>query len=146
MSYGKGWWDYVEILRCLSDKFEIAELEVVGTYVMKTPPPQEELLMPVVKLKMDSVELIVKYDFGVFPAKWTISVKGSRSTIGSTFGLFENVDLRQRTITGFASDWVYPPYSESPSRFSCELDDEWDVAAFIWLVLAPDSRSPYQIT
>lgn len=67
LEYGKGWWDYIGMLRRLASKFEIEGLEVVGTYLMRTPPPEEELLMPVVKLTERSVELIVKYDFGTFP-------------------------------------------------------------------------------
>ncbi len=34
LEYGKGWWDYVEILQRLLDKFAIEEPEVVGTYFM----------------------------------------------------------------------------------------------------------------
>ena len=140
LEYGKGWWDYVEILQRLMDKFAIEEAQVVGTYIMKTPPPQEELLMPVVKLKMKTVDLIVKYDFGTFPETWTISTKSSTSHVGPTLGLFNrNTDLRLKTVSGFEPGWVYPPYCESQTRFSCELQDEWDLAAFIRLVSNEDS-------
>lgn len=140
LEYVKGWWDYVEILQRLMDKFAIQESQVVGTYIMKTPPPQEELLMPVVKLKMKNVELIVKYDFGTFPETWTISAKSSNAHVGPTLGLFNpNPDLRLKTVSGFEPAWVYPPYCESPTRFSCELRDEWDLAAFIRLVSNEDA-------
>ena len=144
LSYGKGWWDYIEILRRLADKFEIAAMDVIGTYVMKTPPPEERLLMPVVGMKTADLELIIKYDFGVFPERWTISVNGDSLKVGSTFGLFdENADLRRETIPGFEPEWLYPRYRESPSRFSCLLHDEWDVAAFVRLVLARDVEHPF---
>ncbi len=135
LEYGKGWWDYIEILQRLIDKFTVEKSEVVGTYIMKTPPPQEELLMPVVKLKMENVELIIKYDFGIFPERWTISAKSSHTNVGPTFGLFNpNTDFRLKKVTGFEPEWVYPPHYESPTQFTCELQDEWDLAAFIRLI------------
>jgi hypothetical protein len=143
LEYGKGWWDYVEILQRLIDKFGIEEPEVVGTYLMKTPPPQEELLMPVVKLKMKDAELIVKYDFGTFPERWTISANTSKALVGSTLGLFnKNTDLRLMTVNGFQPEWLYPPYRESQTRFSCELRDEWDLATFIRFISNDDAQYP----
>lgn len=140
LEYGKGWWDYIEMLRRLASKFEIEGLEVVGTYLMRTPPPEEELLMPVVKLTARSAELIVKYDFGTFPETWTVSVKSSNAKPQSTFGLFDpTADLRGKTVTGFDPEWVYASYSESPAHFSCVLKDEWDLAALIRIVSNRDS-------
>lgn len=66
LQYRKGWWDYIELIRRLMGKFETQEAQVVAIYIMSTPPPQEELLMPVVKFAVGSTEYIVKYDFGVF--------------------------------------------------------------------------------
>lgn len=134
LEYGKGWWDYIETLRRLAFKFEIDHVDVVGTYVMKTPPPQEELLMPVVRLRTATVELIVKYDFGTFPEAWTVSAKITKGRIASTLGLFD-CGLRLGTVAGFEAAWVYPPYSDSPDRFSCQLADEWDLAALTRLAV-----------
>ncbi len=67
LQYGKGWWDYVETLRRLVGKFEITHADVVATYSMRTPPPEEELCMPVVRLRTATAELVVKYDFGTYP-------------------------------------------------------------------------------
>ncbi len=134
LQYGKGWWDYVETLRRLVDKFEIAHADVVATYSMRTPPPEEELCMPVVRLRTATAELFVKYDFGRYPDAWTVSARVPKHPIGSTFGLFDS-DQRLGEVPGFESAWIYPPYSESPDHFSCELRDEWDLAAFVRLVL-----------
>jgi hypothetical protein len=134
LQYGKGWWDYIEILRRVVEKFDVEHVDVVGTYVMETPPPQEELLMPVVRLRMGAVELIVKYDFGTFPDTWTVSARIPKRIIASTFGLFDP-DLRLEKVAGFDTSWVYPPYSVGPERFSCELRDEWDLAAFVRLIV-----------
>jgi hypothetical protein len=45
LQYGKGWWDYIETLRRLVDKFNIAHVDVVATYSMRTPPPVEGICM-----------------------------------------------------------------------------------------------------
>lgn len=135
LEYGKGWWDYIEILRRLMGKFGIEEAEVIGTYAMKTPPPHEKLHMPVVKMKMRGVEFIVKYDFGTVPETWTVSVHNPGAKAGPTLGLFdEKMDLRLKRVDGLRAQWVYPPYSGSPAQFSCELEDEWDLAALLRLV------------
>jgi hypothetical protein len=55
---------------------------------------------------------------------------------GPTFGLFDAaLDLRASPLEGFGPDWVFGPYRENQAEFSCELEDEWDVAAFLRLVL-----------
>src|SRR2546425_11431212 len=69
LQYGKGWWDYIEMLRRLASKFEIEQLEVVGTYTMRTPPPEEKLRMPIVKLTAGNGEVIVENNFMTFFAK-----------------------------------------------------------------------------
>jgi hypothetical protein len=137
--YRKGWWDYVEIVQRLMDTHELEQAEVVGTYLMKTPPPKEELLMPVVKLEVRTAVFLLKYDFGVWPERWTLSTTRSAPYTSPTFGLFDAVtDLRSKTVAGFEPEWLYPPYRESPGQFTCELGDEWDVVTFIRLMAYED--------
>jgi hypothetical protein len=38
--YGKGWWDYVELVRRFASKFDVEDVRVVGHYVVHTPPPE----------------------------------------------------------------------------------------------------------
>jgi hypothetical protein len=137
LEYGKGWWDYIEILRRIAWKFNVDHIDVVGTYVVNTPPPEEELEMPVVRLRTPTVELFVKYDFGAFPEEWTVSARMSQTHPRSTFGLFDS-SRRLDTLAGFDPSWVYPPYAESPGRFSCELEDEWDLVMFMGLVVGEE--------
>jgi hypothetical protein len=33
--YGKGWWDYVELIRRYADKFEFSDVRVVGHYTVR---------------------------------------------------------------------------------------------------------------
>jgi len=81
LQYGKGWWDYIELIRRLMYKFGAEEAHVVATYPMRTPLPEEDLLMPVVQFEVGSTEFIVKYDFGVYPERWMVSVKNAISVV-----------------------------------------------------------------
>lgn len=74
LSYSKGWWDYIEFIRSICDKFNCSKVVVVSTYIMETPPPKEKLLMPVVSLEIDQIRFIMKMDFGGLPPYWTLSV------------------------------------------------------------------------
>jgi hypothetical protein len=136
--YRKGWWDYIEIVRRLAGKFDIddRDIQVVSTYLLKTPPPCEELLMPVLRLNTPNIQFTIKYDFGVYPEAWTVSVKSSIGAASTTLGLFDpDRDLRTKTIPGFEEEWVYGPYSANPAQFSCDVQDEWDLACLFRLML-----------
>jgi hypothetical protein len=138
LQYRKGWWDYIEIVRRLAGKFEIddGDIQVISTFAMKTPPPTEALLMPVFQIKALSAEFILKYDFGVYPEAWTVSVWSQLGSLQSMLGLFDpNQDLCAKHIAGFQTEWVYGPYCQDASRFSCEVRDEWDLACLFRLVL-----------
>jgi hypothetical protein len=134
LQYRKGWWDYIELIRRLMSKFEAQEAQVVAAYVMGTPPPQEELLMPVVKFAVGPTEYVFKYDFGVFPECWTVSIKNAASTVRPILGLFDDKqDLRGDVIAGFENEWIHGPYCSDPTHFTCEIQDEWDLAALVRL-------------
>jgi hypothetical protein len=93
LQYGKGWWDYIEMLRRLASKFKIEQVEVVGTYTLRTPPPEEKLRMPIVKLASETIEIIVKYDFSTFPETWTASVKAAKAKPQPTLRVFDPADI-----------------------------------------------------
>ena len=51
-------------------------------------------------------------------------------------GLFDPaVDLRQLPVDGLGPDFVFAPYGDNQTEFSCELEDEWYVATLLRLVL-----------
>jgi hypothetical protein len=137
--YGKGWWDYVELIRRFVSKHEVEQVQVIGHYVIETPPPRERLPMPAVALTRGGVLVALKYDFGAgcrWPREWTVSVRRPTPYRGPTFGLFDpSLDLRQAAVEGFMPDFVFGPYRENQSEFTCEVDDEWDVATLLRLVL-----------
>jgi hypothetical protein len=62
LQYSKGWWDYIELIRRLMYKFGAKEAQVVATYSMRTPPPEEDLLMPAVQFAVGSTEFIGALD------------------------------------------------------------------------------------
>ncbi len=139
LEYRKGWWDYIEIVRRLAGKFDIEDrdIQVVSTYLMKTPPPCEELLMPVLRLKTPNIQFTIKYDFGVYPEAWTVGVQSGLDTGPTTLGLFDpGRDLRAKAIAGFEKDWIYGPFSENTRQFTCDVQDEWDVACLFRLVFS----------
>jgi hypothetical protein len=54
---------------------------------------------------------------------------------GPTLGLFDPAfDVRSDRADGLAPDFVFPPYQQNAAQFSCELDDEWDVATLLGFV------------
>ncbi len=139
LEYGKGFWDYVEMLRRMIDKFDANDARVIGTYVVRTPPPEEELPMPAVAFSVRGVTFAVKFDFGAladWPYEWTVSVVRRSAYLGPTFGLFEpELDLSARApISGFPPELALGSFRKDPASFTCRLVDEWDVAALIRLV------------
>ncbi len=58
--YGKGWWDYVELIRRFNCKFDLSDVRVIGDYKVSTPPPEEELPMPAVALIGRGVTVALK--------------------------------------------------------------------------------------
>ena len=136
--YGKGWWDYVELIRRFASKFDVEDARVVGHYVVRTPPPEEQLPMPAVALARRDVMVALKYDFGAtarWPKEWIVSIRRPTPYRGPLFGLFDqDVDLRKVRVDGLAPDLIFGSYRQNQSEFSCELDDEWDVATVLRLI------------
>ncbi len=135
LSYRKGWWDYVTFLYRLDELYGGKNTTVVSTYEMGTPPPQEILLMPVARLETGRAVFIVKTTFdGIGPA-WTVSVIRESSERIPLYRLIdEHEELAPGPIDGFAAEWIFPPYAENPARFTCRIEDDWQLDTFIWVV------------
>ncbi|MGH7435420.1 MAG: hypothetical protein ACRENE_07075 [Polyangiaceae bacterium] len=138
--YGKGWWDYVELVRRFSCKFELPDVRVAGHYVVHTPPPEENLPMRAVALRGNGILVGLKWDFGAvprWPREWTVSIRRRSPYRGPMFGLFDpSLDLRREGVDGFGDGLVFGPYRENPAEFTCEVEDEWDVATLLRFVCA----------
>lgn len=137
-AYSKGWWDYVEVVRRLAAKFDVHDVAVVGHYVVSTPPPEERLPMPAVSLRKAGATVVLKHDFGKmrsWPLEWTVSVSRRSPYVGPLFALFDpSIDLRRDPAEGLAPNWLFGPYLDNPAEFTCELEDEWDVATLLRVV------------
>ena len=137
--YGKAWWDFVESVQMLQSKFEIEDVRVVGQHMVKTPPPEESLPMPVVAFVTEHVTVTFKWDFGAvcrWPQEWTVSVERRSPYLGPLFGLIDpDFDARSVEVPGFPLELVLPPYRENPGRFTCELEDEHDFAMLLRMML-----------
>lgn len=136
--YSKGWWDYVELVRGLAARFDTDDVRVIGHYVVETPPPCERLPMPAVALVLPGVTFGLRYDFGSWSLKdreiceWVVSVDRRAPYRGPLFGLFdEGEDLRSQAIDGLCPDYLFGAYRQNQSRFSCLVQDEWDVATLL---------------
>jgi hypothetical protein len=93
--------------------------------------------MPAVVMTGRGVTVALKWDFGAaarWPREWTISVRRPSPYKGPLFGLFDPaLDLRRERVDGLAG-YVFGPHSENPAEFTCEVEDEWDVATLLPLV------------
>jgi hypothetical protein len=78
LEYAKSFWDYVEFVQEIQRKLNITAVRIAGHHVIRTPPPEENLPMPVALLVAHGTEVALKMDFGAdqrFPFEWTLSVK-----------------------------------------------------------------------
>lgn len=133
--YGKGWWDYVELIRRFAHYLDAVEVRVVGHYHIDTPPPCERLPMPAVAIDVAGVTFALRHDFGARSLRhdlreWAVSVERRSPYCGPLFGLIrETEDLRDAGLDGLAPNYVFGSYREDPAQFTTLLRDEWDVAA-----------------
>jgi hypothetical protein len=146
LEYGHGWWNGIEFIRMLRDRHRLEAVDVPATYWMETPPhPRERLLMPVYRIRHGRLECYLKTDFSL--GYWYLSVRTPKP-LRHTYGLFDPaMDWRRepRWLSGFREEWRYPSVTESPLRFTCELECEFDVYMLIRLLIAmPGSRWTYE--
>jgi len=128
-------WGYVETVRRFAEKFDVEAASVAGTYPVAVASASDELILPVAVLEMAKATLALRWNAEAWPNEWTLSVERRSPYKGPVLGLFDPTrDLRESALPGLAPDYLFPPLSESPSRFTCELYDEWDVATLARLV------------
>jgi hypothetical protein len=139
--FGKGWWDYVELVRRFAARLNTDDVRVIGHYVVDTPPPCERLPMPAVAIAIPGVTFALRFDFGGWSLKhagtseWVVSVDRRTPYRGPLFQLFdENLDLRTIGADGLAPDHLFGSYRQDPSRFSCLLRDDWSVATLLHIL------------
>ena len=105
--YGKGWWDYVELIRTFAVRLDSKDVRVVGHYIVETMPPVELLPMPAIAIVTPGATFAFRRDFGTWSIKqpvafseWVVSVVLAAPYRGPTFGLFDETrDLRPQIST-----------------------------------------------
>ena len=85
-----------------------------------------------------SATFALRHDFGSWSLKhpeiseWVVSVQRRSPYRGPLFGLFDpTADLRLIGVDGLAPDFLFGPYHRDQARFSCIVQDEWDVATLM---------------
>ena len=139
LSYSKGWWDTVEFIYFLKEQLEIEDVSVVGTFTLRTPPPTEELLSPIVCLKTEDFTAFLKEDFGDPLVWWTMSLHAHRDLGTLDLSPFLSHHKPQENHLGdFSPSWVHPSYQPSAQSFTARLEHNYDVYG----VLRQICRSP----
>lgn len=139
LSYGKGWWDTVEFFFLLKEQLQIEDMNVVATFILRTPPPTEELLSPIVRLRTDDFIAFLKEDFGDPLIWWTMSLSIHRDIKQLDLSPFLIQGMpKNRALEGFSPDWLYGPYKQGTQAFTSRLANNYDVYG----VLRQISRSP----
>ncbi len=133
--YGKGWWDTIEFLYDLLSVFPRSDARVIETFVMQTPPPVEELLMPVVRLRLPTARVVLKREFPPLPPDWTVSVACSAAGAILPCGLFDrNAAVPASDLAVFPVAWRFGTYAKNRSRFCCQIDDEYRMFTLLWIL------------
>lgn len=137
--YGKGWWDYVELIRTFAARLDSNDVRVVGHYIVETMPPVELLPMPAVAIVTPGATFAFRHDFGTWSVKqpvafseWVVSVDLAAPYRGPTFGLFDETrDLRPTNLDGLSPNHLFGPYRTDQAKYSCVVKDQWDVATLL---------------
>jgi hypothetical protein len=132
--YAKGFWDLVEFARLLEDKFKPTSVFVAGTYVVRTPPPEEELVVPIVGLKFEKATIVLEQDFARWPDEWRVGVKLEKLYRGPLLGLFDP-SKRVGGNREAVEELGQLPFAENQRAFTCSVHDEWDVATLVRLMV-----------
>lgn len=139
LSYRKGWWDFVEYIYKLSNLLKPKKVSTIATYMLNTPPPCENIEMPIVLMEFDTASFVLKLDFSrILGNEWEVCViRQSNVKIENIEPFFTHnseVNIRDK-FKGIPSEYVSGDYNASQGQFSCCVSDEMDVYAIIKLVL-----------
>lgn len=129
--WGEAYWHYVELIHEWARKFDARAVEVVGVNQVRTPPPEETVRLPIVRMTFRGASVVLRHDFAGWPGTWKAGLWLRRPLGVTPARLFDpRVAASPRSkIVGLA----LPPYDRSPKAFSCRLYDDWDIATLLRL-------------
>jgi hypothetical protein len=146
-NYTKGWWEYIEFIRLLSDKID-ASVCVIADYEVHTPPPEETIILPLILLEVEGHKLYLKEDFSYcgFFDSWTVSIESDKiqkldfknylNEIKSKQTLINEgfrASFHATLINDFAQNNIF--YSNETNKITGTVKDEYDLYALIKFLL-----------
>lgn len=142
LNYAKGWWDVAAFYQKLAERLQVELAAVAGEYRIATPPPCEELLLPLVRLERKNTIVHLKTEFAACGDAWRLSIERPQGPPGADplalLGLF---DPAATGLTPFLSalppELELGPYGDNPLRFTCSVYDEWAVFALLQALWHP---------
>jgi hypothetical protein len=148
LNYGKGWWEYIEFVRRISEKLN-ATVFVVDTFQMGTPPPEEVLTMPVFLLETQNHDFYIKesFSYGGFFDQWLISVNCKSDGVTCDISKYIN-PLTKIEVQGFRegfiddvkmgftkNDLIFESYSENNKvKFTGTVEDELELFSLLNII------------
>ncbi len=111
----------------LKEQLEVEDMIVVAVFTLATPPPTEELISPIVRLRTDDFTAYLKEDFGEPLIWWTMSLQAHRD-IGK-FDLSPFLvrrEPKERALEGFSPAWSHGPYEPGTQSFTARLEHKYD--------------------
>ncbi|MBI38795.1 MAG: hypothetical protein CMF59_04290 [Leptospiraceae bacterium] len=116
---------YGAFIQRLTEKFDLDEPQVIAEYSLG------DAVWPLVSVTVKSAHIILRYEPGRWPASFLVTVESS-APVPSLFGLFDpTLDLSGESLPDMKPEWLHGPYRSNQSQFSCELEDEWDLAMLV---------------
>ncbi|MCB1305643.1 MAG: hypothetical protein KDK37_15250 [Leptospiraceae bacterium] len=118
---------YESTVQRLVEKFDLSDPMVINEFEHNGDH------WPVLQFQVKSATITVRYQPGRWPAAFTVTVE-AQSAVGSVFGLFDpTLDLSRDKIDGMEG-YIKGAYRSNQNQFSCELEDEWDLAMLVRIV------------
>jgi hypothetical protein len=141
-NYSKGWWDYIDIIRILEGKFNFQPF-VVSSYNITTPPPSEELTLPLVLCRFDNFDAYIMENFSYsgFYDTWLVSIKtiSDKNLDISNFInpiILDRKDYKEGFIESSISDFksqgiFYHNFIKNEKEFTGTVESEYDLYALL---------------
>jgi len=98
---------------------------VVGTHTSKS------IVLPVYSIKIPGLEVRMRDNF----YDWNVSIRADWPVLDNFHGLIKKGKSPYRgNFEGFMDDWIFGSYNRNPREFSVELENSYEVYAFLLIV------------
>jgi len=122
--FAHGWWRSMEFVQLLTHDFDDFEFDVIGSFLMETPPPTSTIPMPIVSGRSSNVEIIFKESWVLEP-NYTVSVKSGFPGAITLLNMLEPIDPENKwLLRDFPGNYLYEPYREGAFNFSGSVKNQ----------------------